>query len=107
VVLEHMGFPWTETTAFICMKHENFYSGMAAWQRLPTRFYAENISMFGDFVGFDKLMYGTEFPLNTPLEGINVFKRINEFNEKYGLEKMSDDAMAKVLGETAVKVFKL
>lgn len=105
IIVEHMGWPWIDEAIFLCSKFPDMYAGFAAWNRYEYEWYAENISKFGSFVGFDRLVYGTEWPLNTPTEGIERFRNINSVLEEIGRPTISDENKEKVLGENAAELF--
>ncbi|MEM2690373.1 MAG: amidohydrolase family protein [Nitrososphaerota archaeon] len=90
IVLAHAGFIFhTGEAVFVASKYKNVYLE-TSWSM------AEDIEMFIKTLGADKVMFGTDLPLNTLIE-LEKAKKIN----------VSNDEREKFLYKTAEKVFKL
>jgi|YelNatPaOPRAMG01_1025707.scaffolds.fasta_scaffold03574_10 predicted TIM-barrel fold metal-dependent hydrolase len=90
IVLAHAGFIFHAGEAlFVASKYKNVYLE-TSWCM------AEDIEMFIKTLGGDKVMFGTDLPLNTLIE-LEKARRINVSNEE----------REKFLYKTAEKVFKL
>jgi uncharacterized protein len=92
IVGGHIGHPWTDEMIGVAWKHDNVYIDTSAY--LP-RYYPPQLVHYMNSYGRGKVMFGTNWP---QLPHDRALAQVAEL-------KLSDEARADFLGETARRVF--
>ena len=90
----HIGVPWTDEMIAMAWKHANVYIGIDAY---APKYLPPNLVHYMNSYGADKVLFGTDWPVIDPERAVNEMKAHNFKPEVY----------AKIMRETALKVFKL
>lgn len=85
-VIAHMGYPWHIDTAAVCHKNDNVYTDISGF--VYGSFKDSEIELFNktitDFVNitesYDKLLFGTDFPISNQLSYINSINKFMDVN---------------------------
>lgn len=116
IIMAHMGDPWTEEAFAVAAKNPNVYLDISAWEpvlkRVPFAFY-QTLTQAKMTCGVDKILFGTDWPLFTPMlslsEWVEGIKNM-EFPpalKMMGLPEFTEEEKNKILGENAAKVLGL
>jgi predicted TIM-barrel fold metal-dependent hydrolase len=94
IVAGHIGYPWTAEMISLATKYPNVYIDTSAYK--PKRYPAELVEFMRGH-GRDKVMFGTNFPMISPMDCMNELPLLN----------LDDDVAERFLGANAARVFKL
>jgi predicted TIM-barrel fold metal-dependent hydrolase len=94
IVAGHIGFPWTAEMISLATKYPNVYIDTSAYK--PKR-YPSEIVEFIKQRGSRKVMFGTNFPMVSPVDCMN----------ELALLGLDDECSERFLWSNAAKVFKL
>jgi len=96
MVLAHMAHPWQTTTIAVIRKHPNVYADISALFYRPWSFY--NCMMLAQEWGvLHKLFFGTDYPVSTPQENLDVLHNPNRIVEGTSLPRISETAMKEII----------
>jgi predicted TIM-barrel fold metal-dependent hydrolase len=110
VVVAHLGVPWVDEAMCLVAKHDNFYTDLSFWTILER---SELILMQllrcpGYGLTYDRIMWGTDYPLTTPAESLKIFREdLPAAAERMGLPMLADEAMELILGGNAARLYGL
>jgi predicted TIM-barrel fold metal-dependent hydrolase len=77
LVIAHMGYPWVEECIVLLGKHEHVYADISGLLHRPWQAY--NVLLSAHQYGVtDKLLFGSDFPYNTPKTAIESLYRLNQ-----------------------------
>lgn len=94
IVAIHIGHPLEDELIMMCWAHENIYIGADVWS--PT-IWTPNLVEYMTTVGQDRVMWGTDFPLQDWAVSISQVK-----------DRIKDEKIQqKILRDNAIKCFKL
>jgi predicted TIM-barrel fold metal-dependent hydrolase len=105
VIVAHLGYPWVDECICLIAKHQNFHADLALWGALPPETVLNAMHKFDNLCGLDRLLYGSENPWITSF--VKTMKNINKIAQKRDLPKINDEDMNKIMGENAIKLFKM
>ena len=95
-IMAHMAHPWQRDCALVLRKHPNVYAdvsggGVRQWQGWEAL-----IGMI-EWGVTDKLLFGSDFPLWTPQEGMDKLRRLNDQLEGTKLPRIPDDVLDEII----------
>ncbi|MGJ0203453.1 amidohydrolase family protein [Leucobacter sp. gxy201] len=105
VVMCHLGNPWTDEAAAVIARHENFFGDVSALGFWHPRKVYQIIHDFGCLNPYDKLLYGSENPFSTGY--LDTIRNLDRIGKEMGLPGISDENLAKILGENARSLYKI
>lgn len=77
IVMAHMGHPWWRETIVTIRKHPHVYADVSALFYRPWSLY-EGMRLVAEWNVFDKLLFGSDYPIATPAETAAGLRRVNE-----------------------------
>lgn len=78
MIIAHVGQPWIGETITLLRKHEQLYSDLSA--RYYRKWQCYNALMLAlDYKVTDKLLFGSDFPIQTTQEALDSFRDINNW----------------------------
>ena len=77
MVLAHMGHPFGEECIAVIRKHPHVYADVSALFYRPWSLY-EGMRLVTEWNVFDKLLFGSDYPIATPAETAAGLRRVNE-----------------------------
>jgi predicted TIM-barrel fold metal-dependent hydrolase len=77
IVMAHMGHPWQRETIVTIRKHPHVYADVSALFYRPWSFY-EGLRLATEWGAFDKLLFGSDYPIATPAETWAGLRRVND-----------------------------
>jgi predicted TIM-barrel fold metal-dependent hydrolase len=110
IVAAHLGVPWVDECMCLAAKHDNVYVDTSFWSilELPELILQQlwRCQRYG--CTWDRIMWGTDYPLTTPAENLHVFRtELPAAAERTGLPMLPDDALELILGGNAARVYGL
>ena len=127
IVLCHFGFFQYEIASFIVAKHKNVYADIS-WLTCISGLDKKTISKYHPQVDYayyfhfiypliyhlsqtygetDKLLFGSDWGVSSPVEYIKILDNINDLTRKLNLPEIPDEIIHNILHENWKKVFKL
>lgn len=109
-IIDHCGLPRLDDFCWIAVKQSNIYAALAvalAFINNRPRYFAEIMSNLLYWVGPDRIVYGTDFPIWYPhwqLDKFMEFQIPDDLQQEYGV-KMDDEARRKILGGNLAKLY--
>lgn len=110
VVMAHFGVPWVDEAMCLISKHDNFYADVSFWTILerPELIAMQFARMPGYGCTYDRIMWGTDYPLTTPAESLKILREdAPAAAERMGLPWLSDEELALILGGNATRLYRL
>lgn len=106
VVMAHMGHPWQRDTIVTIRKHPHVYADVSALFYRPWSFY-EGLRLATEWGAFDKLLFGSDFPIATPAETINGLRRVNDPIAGTGMPPVPADAIEELIHRNPLPLLNL
>ena len=110
VVMAHLGVPWVDEAMCLVAKHDNFYADLSFWTIVerPEMILMQLLRCPGYGCTYDRIMWGTDYPLTTPSESLKIFREdLPAAAERMGLPMVPDDAIDQILGDNATRLYQL
>jgi hypothetical protein len=106
IIIAHMGHPWQRDCALVLRKHPNVFADVSGvWVRSYQGWQAL-VGMIEWGVA-DKLMFGSDFPLWTPQEGMDKIRRLNDQLEGTKLPRIPDDVIEGIFHRNSLELLGL
>ena len=97
IVIAHMAHPWQRECAVVLRKHPNVYADVSGggWVRPYQAWQA--LVLMCEWGVTDKLLFGSDFPLWTPLEGMEGMRRLNQQVEGTNLPRVPEEVVEGII----------
>ncbi len=97
IVIAHMAHPWQRECAVVLRKHPNVYADVSGggWVRPYQAWQA--LVLMCEWGVTDKLLFGSDFPLWTPLEGMEGMRRLNRQVEGTNLPRVPEEVVEGII----------
>ena len=111
-IVDHVGLPRLDDFCWIASKSPNVYASIAvalAFVAKRPRYFAEIMANLLFWVGEDRIIYSTDFPIWYPhwqLEGLWNFQVPQDLKAEYGVD-FTPEARRKVLGENLARLYSI
>ena len=105
VIVAHLGYPWVDQAICMVAKHPNFYCDMAYWCGFGPEYLYQALLKLKSLNAIDRILYGSENICTVTFP--RVYKQVNSVARKLGLPEITDKEMANIMGETALKIYKI
>ena len=107
IVMAHMAHPWFQECAVVLRKHPNVYADVSGggWAR-PYQAWQALVYMSEWGVG-EKLLFGSDFPLWTPYEGIAGLRALNDQVAGTNLPRVPDDMIEAIIHRNSLELLGL
>jgi uncharacterized protein len=96
IVMAHMGHPWWRETIVTIRKHPHVYADVSALFYRPWSLY-EGMRVVTEWNVFDRLLFGSDYPIATPAETAAGLRRVNDPIAGTGLPPVPLDAIEAVI----------
>ncbi len=105
-IMAHMAHPWQRDCAVVLRKHPNVYADVSGvWVR-PWQGWEALIGM-AEWGVTDKLLFGSDFPLWTPEEGMEKMRRLNDPLEGTKLPRIPDGVIEGIIHRNSLELLEL
>ncbi len=103
IICAHLGHPWVEDTIMLIRKAPNVYTDISGLM-LPDHKRTFSILYKGLILAYeygvlDKVLFGTDYPVNTPANCIEILENINHFANNTDLPTIPEEAIHNILHE--------
>jgi uncharacterized protein len=96
LVLAHMGHPWQRDTIVTIRKHPHVYADISAMVFRPWSLY-ESLRLATEWGVTHKLLFGSDFPLATPLETITGLRAVNTILDGTSLPRVPAELIEDII----------
>lgn len=104
----HFGWPWEEEVFALMVKHQNLYTDLSMISDFGIARLARDLATARDYQVIDRVLFGTDAGGRPPKLLVEwVSDGVNQFLERTGVEPLTHDEIAGVLGGNAVRFLKL
>lgn len=110
LIAAHFGVPWVDECMCLVAKHDNVYADLSFWLILerPEIVLQQLVRCPGYGCTYDRLLWGTDFPLTTPAESLEILRnKLPEAAKRTGWPMIPDEALALILGGNAARIYGL
>lgn len=110
LIAAHFGVPWVDECMCLVAKHENVYADLSFWLILerPEIILQQLTRCPGYGCTYDRLLWGTDFPLTTPAESLEIFRtKLADAARRTGWPMLPDEAIDLILGGNATRIYAL
>jgi predicted TIM-barrel fold metal-dependent hydrolase len=89
MILAHVGQPWIGETIVLLRKHKQLFSDLSA--RYYRKWQCYNALMLAiDYGVTDQILFGSDFPIQTPQAALGSFRALNDWGEGVSLPRIPD-----------------
>ena len=111
ILCAHLGHPWVEDCIMLVRKAPNVYADISGLM-LPGGKRTFSVVYRGlvlayEYGALDKILFGSDYPINTPGNCIEILKNINHFTKNTDLPKIPDEAIRNILEENWKNIIKI
>jgi predicted TIM-barrel fold metal-dependent hydrolase len=106
IILAHMGHPYEGETVAVIRKHPNVYADISALWYRPFQFY-HSLMLVQEYGVWNKLLFGTDYPVTTVDETICGLRHLNEMLEGTALPRLKSDEIEKLIQRDAGSLLQL
>ena len=108
IIIAHMAHPYMRDTVQVLRIEPNVYADISG-MTMPTRAYSmlyQGLLEAMTWGVLDKLLFGTDWPLQTFEEEVGTLRNINKFVEGTNLPRIPEDAIERIIEGNAEKALK-
>ena len=96
MILAHVGQPWIAETVLLLRKHRQLYADLSA--RYYRKWQCYNALMLAvDYGVTGQLLFGSDFPIQTPLAAMDSFRAINDWGPGVTMPRIPDALIDDIL----------
>ncbi len=96
MIIAHVGQPWVGELVVLLRKHHQLYADLSA--RFHRKWQCYNALMLAlDYQVTDRLLFGSDWPLQTTQEAVDAFRAINDWGEGVSLPRFPDEIIEDIL----------
>ena len=103
IVVAHFGHPWEPETIVLIRKHPNVYTDISAQFYRPWQYY-NALLLCWEYRQMHKVFFGTDFPVTTPQETLDVTRAINDLVEGTRLPRIPLDEIEAIINRDALSL---
>lgn len=106
IILAHMGHPWGKDAITLIRKHPNVYANVAGLHDRPWQMY-NFLRLAAEWGVLDKLLFGSDYPINSPSNTIAGLKRVNEILQGTNFPRVPEDEVNAIIHRDSLKILSL
>jgi predicted TIM-barrel fold metal-dependent hydrolase len=107
IVMAHFANPWAEDAIQLMRKYDNVYAD-TAYGAFPFSWKVNALVWAKNFGVLDRVLFGSDYPLHSPGDSIELHRRMPEYTRKRQIEPaLTDEDIERVLGANAAKMLRL
>jgi predicted TIM-barrel fold metal-dependent hydrolase len=101
-----MGHPYEGETIAVVRKHPNVYADVSALHYRPFQLY-HSLMLAQEYGVWDKLLFGTDFPVTNVDESLQGLRRLNQMLEGTALPRLNAEEIEKLIHRDAGSILGL
>jgi hypothetical protein len=103
MILAHVGQPWIAETVVLLRKHKQLFADLSA--RYYRKWQCYNALMLAiDYGVTGQLLFGSDFPIQTPRAALDAFRAINDWGEGVTLPRVPDSLIDDIVHNRPLEV---
>jgi predicted TIM-barrel fold metal-dependent hydrolase len=106
LVVAHLGQPHMGETVMLLRKQPNVYADLSARFHRPWQLY-NGLVLAMEYGVWDKLLFGSDFPIRTPAESVRLFRGLSHMVEGTNLPRIPEAMIESVLYERPLALLDL
>ena len=106
IVIAHMGHPFQRECAVVVRKQPNVFADVSGVWHRPWQGWEALVTMIEWGVA-DKLLFGSDYPIWTPQEGMEKIRRLNHQVEGTNLPRIPDDVIEGIFQRNSLELLGL
>ena len=106
IVMAHIGHPWLEDCMVVIRKHPNVYADVSGRFYRPWSFY-NGMRLAYEWAVFNKLLFGTDYPVTTPQETIDEFRHLDLFIRQHHLPEVPPELIEGIIHRNSLELLGL
>ena len=96
MIIAHVGQPWTGDLVVLLRKHKQLYADLSA--RYYRQWQCYNALMLAlDYGVTDQLLFGSDWPIQTPEAAIDSFRAVNDWGEGITMPRFPDEIIEDII----------
>jgi uncharacterized protein len=104
IIMAHFANPWAEDAIQLMRKYDNVYAD-TAYGAFPMSWKANALVWAKNFGVIHKVLFGSDYPLHSPAQSIELHRRLPEYTRKHDLDpNLTDEDIDAVLGLNAARL---
>lgn len=103
LIVAHLGQPWMAETVMLLRKHPNVFADLSARFHRPWQLY-NGLILALEYRVEEKLLFGTDFPVATPVHAIEQFRGLNRMVEGTHLPRIPERVIEAILYERPLEL---
>lgn len=106
IILAHLGHPYEGETVAVIRKHPNVYADVSALFYRPFQLY-HSLMLVQEYGVWDKLLFGTDFPVTTVEETVEGLRGLNRMLEGTVLPRLNSEEIENLIHRDAGPLLRL
>lgn len=106
IVIAHLGHPWEGDTIVLIRKQPNVYADISALYYRPWQLY-NSLRLAKEYEVFDKLLFGTDYPVTTVESSIKGLYSICELAKRANLPPIEEKEIESIINRESLKLLSL
>ena len=106
LIVAHFGQPYMEQTAILMRKNENVWADLSARYHRPWQLY-HGLMIAQEYRVTERLLFGSDFPVRTPREAMDDFRRINDWGAGATMPRIPDSLIDSIMYERPLSLLDL
>jgi predicted TIM-barrel fold metal-dependent hydrolase len=106
IIVAHLGQPQMGETVMLLRKQPNVFADLSARFHRPWQLY-NGLVLAMEYGVWDKLLFGSDFPIRSPAEAVQLFRRLNRMVEGTNLPQITDQMIDSVLYQRPLELLDL
>ena len=100
IIIAHLGHPYEGETVAVIRKHRHVYADVSALCYRPFQLY-HSLMLVQEYGVWEKLLFGTDFPVTTVDETVDGLQRLNKMVEGTNLPRLNPDQIHRMIHRDA------
>ena len=105
-IMAHLAHPWQRDCAVVLRKHPNVYADISGGWVRPWQGWEALVGMVEWGVS-DKILFGSDYPLWTPQEGMDGLRKLNDQVEGTKLPRIPDEVIEGIINRNSLSLLGL
>ncbi|MCC7237243.1 MAG: amidohydrolase family protein [Bryobacterales bacterium] len=103
MIIAHMGHPWIAETLVLIRKHPHLYTDISALYYRPWQFY-NALVMAMEYGVFHKLLFGSDYPVTTPMSSMEGLRKVNDVIQGTGLPRIPSEKIEELIHRDTLRL---
>jgi predicted TIM-barrel fold metal-dependent hydrolase len=96
MILAHVGTPWIGETVQLLRKHKQLFTDLSARFYRKWELYTAMMQLI-DYRVIPQVLFGSDFPMQTPMEAADAFREIAQYSKSYALPPIPETVIEDII----------